>query len=53
MRLTFEPAQVMALPGSRIVGQDAALAQVEGLIRDRTLRRRMTNEWFLHNRLAV
>jgi len=53
MRLTLEPAQVNALPGSRSVGRDAALAQVEGLIRDRTLRRRMTSGWFLHNRLAV
>ena len=32
MRFTFEPAQVMALLRSRIVGQDAALAQVEGLL---------------------
>lgn len=33
MRFTFEPAQVMALLRSRIVGQDAALAQVEGLLK--------------------
>ncbi|QHD06675.1 AAA family ATPase [Pseudomonas sp. R76] len=32
MRFTFEPAQVMALLRSRIVGQEAALAQVEGLL---------------------
>lgn len=33
MRFTFEPAQVMALLRSRIVGQDAALAQVESLLK--------------------
>ena len=33
MRFTFETAQVMALLRSRIVGQDAALAQVEGLLK--------------------
>ncbi|WP_395607840.1 AAA family ATPase [Pseudomonas sp. B22129] len=33
MRFTFEPAQVMALLRSRIVGQDAALAEVEGLLK--------------------
>lgn len=33
MRFTFEPAQVMALLRSRIVGQAAALAQVEGLLK--------------------
>ncbi|WP_455825767.1 AAA family ATPase [Pseudomonas graminis] len=33
MRFTFEPAQVMALLRSRIVGQDAALAQVEGMLK--------------------
>ncbi|MDE2037338.1 MAG: ATP-dependent Clp protease ATP-binding subunit, partial [Pseudomonas sp.] len=33
MRFTFEPAQVMALLRSRIVGQDAALAQMEGLLK--------------------
>ncbi len=33
MRFTFDPAQVMALLRSRIVGQDAALAQVEGLLK--------------------
>lgn len=33
MRFTFEPSQVMALLRSRIVGQDAALAQVEGLLK--------------------
>lgn len=33
MRFTFEPAAVMALLRSRIVGQDAALAQVEGLLK--------------------
>ncbi|TFY88809.1 ATP-dependent Clp protease ATP-binding subunit [Pseudomonas kairouanensis] len=33
MRFTFEPAQVMALLRSRIVGQEAALAQVEGLLK--------------------
>lgn len=32
MRFTFEPARVMTLLRSRIVGQDAALAQVEGLL---------------------
>ena len=39
MRFTFEPAQVMALLRSRIVGQAAALAQVVwhyGMIRERT-----------------
>ncbi|MCU1775590.1 AAA family ATPase [Pseudomonas sp. 14P_5.3_Bac1] len=33
MRFTFEPAQVMALLRSRIVGQEAALAQVERLLK--------------------
>ncbi|MGU9827068.1 AAA family ATPase [Pseudomonas sp. LF242] len=33
MRFTFDPAQVMALLRSRIVGQDAALAQVERLLK--------------------
>ncbi|NWE18984.1 AAA family ATPase [Pseudomonas sp. P7548] len=33
MRFTFEPARVMTLLRSRIVGQDAALAQVEGLLK--------------------
>ncbi|GAB5335610.1 AAA family ATPase [Pseudomonas fluorescens] len=33
MRFTFEPAQVMALLRSRIVGQEAALAEVERLLR--------------------
>ncbi|WP_064452751.1 AAA family ATPase [Pseudomonas antarctica] len=33
MRFTFEPAQVMALLRSRIVGQEAALAQVESLLK--------------------
>lgn len=33
MRFTFEPGQVMALLRSRIVGQDAALIQVEGLLK--------------------
>lgn len=33
MRFTFEPAQVMALLRSRIVGQEAALAQVSALLK--------------------
>lgn len=33
MRFTFEPAQVMTLLRSRIVGQQAALAQVESLLK--------------------
>lgn len=33
MRFTFEPAQVMDLLRSRIIGQEAALAQVEGLLK--------------------
>ena len=33
MRFPFEPAQVMALLRSRIIGQEAALAQVEGLLK--------------------
>ncbi|OPA84569.1 AAA family ATPase [Pseudomonas fluorescens] len=33
MRFTFDPAQVMALLRSRIVGQDAALAQMEGVLK--------------------
>ncbi|PSL91636.1 AAA family ATPase [Pseudomonas sp. R9.37] len=33
MRFTFDPAQMMALLRSRIVGQDAALAQVERLLK--------------------
>ncbi|MEW5509824.1 AAA family ATPase [Pseudomonas antarctica] len=33
MRFTFDPAQVMALLRSRIVGQDAALAQVGRLLK--------------------
>ncbi|WP_404483124.1 AAA family ATPase [Pseudomonas sp. HT11] len=33
MRFTFEPVQVMALLRSRIVGQEAALAQVERLLK--------------------
>ncbi|MEX5583725.1 AAA family ATPase [Pseudomonas lurida] len=33
MRFTFEPAQVMALLRSRIVGQEAVLVQVEGMLK--------------------